>query len=210
MPCESWAWRLLRHRKALDTSAASCYKRATERSAVCSSPLIWRESTMPARTGQDYIKGLQEQPREVWICGERVADVTTHPALRNGVRSIAALYDMQHDPDLKEEMTYISPTTGESVGLSFIIPRSQQDVERRTKMMLHWARATCGMMGRSPDFLNVNFAAWAAAADYFGQNRPEFKTHIVRYYEHIREHDLTLTHALINLQRQRTPSGVQH
>ena len=165
---------------------------------------------MPARTGQDYIRGLQEHPPEVWIGGERVADVTTHPALRNGVRSIAALYDMQHDPDLKEEMTYISPTTGESVGLSFIIPHSHEDVERRTNMMLHWARATCGMMGRSPDFLNVNFAAWAAAADYFAQNRPEFKTHIVRYYEYIREHDLTLTHALINLQRQRTPSGVQH
>ena len=117
---------------------------------------------------------------------------------------------MQHDPDLKEEMTYISPTSGESVGLSFIIPQSHQDVERRSNMMLRWARATCGMMGRSPDFLNVTFAAWAAAADYFAQNRPEFKTHIVRYYEYIREHDLTLTHALINLQRQRTPSGTLH
>ena len=39
-------------------------------------------------------------------------------------------------------------------------------------MMLHWARATCGMMGRSPDFMNVTFAAWAAAADYFAQGRP--------------------------------------
>jgi 4-hydroxyphenylacetate 3-monooxygenase len=163
---------------------------------------------MPARTGQDYIKGLQEQPREVWICGERVADVTTHPALRNGVRSIAALYDIQHDPDLKDEMTYISPTTGDSVGLSFIIPRTLQELERRSQMMLRWARASCGMMGRSPDFLNVNFAAWAAAADYFAQNRPAFKTNIVRYYEHIREHDLTLTHSLINLQRRRSSSAV--
>jgi 4-hydroxyphenylacetate 3-monooxygenase len=164
---------------------------------------------MPARTGQDYIKGLQEQPREVWICGERVADVTTHPALRHGVRSIAALYDMQHDPELKEAMTYQSPTTGDPVGLSFIIPRTKQDLERRSQMMLRWARATCGMMGRSPDFLNVNFAAWAAAADYFAQNRPEFGANIVRYYEYIREHDLTLTHALINLQRRRSPSGIQ-
>jgi 4-hydroxyphenylacetate 3-monooxygenase len=163
---------------------------------------------MPARTGQDYIKGLQEQPREVWICGERVADVTSHPALRNGVRSIAALYDMQHDPDLKDEMTYISPTTGDPVGLSFIIPRTLQDLERRSQMMLRWARASCGMMGRSPDFLNVNFAAWAAAADYFAQNRPAFKTNIVRYYEYIRAHDLTLTHSLINLQRRRSPSAV--
>jgi 4-hydroxyphenylacetate 3-monooxygenase len=165
---------------------------------------------MPARTGQDYIKGLQQQPPEVWIGGERVADVTVHPAMRNGVRSIAALYDMQHEPTLKDEMTYLSPATGDSVGLSFIIPRTQQDVARRGKMMLHWAHATCGMMGRSPDFLNVNFAAWAAAAEYFAQNRPEFQTNIVRYYEYIREHDLTLTHALINLQRGRSPSGVQN
>jgi 4-hydroxyphenylacetate 3-monooxygenase len=94
------------------------------------------------------------------------------------------------------------------VGLSFIIPRTMQDLERRRTMMLHWARTGCGMLGRSPDFLNVNFAAWAAAADYFAQNRPEFRTHILRYYEHIREHDLALTHSLINLQRSRSPSGM--
>ena len=164
---------------------------------------------MPARTGQDYIQGLRDRPAEVWLGGERIADVTTHPALANGARSIATLYDMQHDPDLKDIMTYTSPTTGDPVGLSFIIPRSHQEVERRGTMMLHWARATCGMMGRSPDFLNVNFAAWAAAADYFAQNRPEFKTNIWRYYEYIREHDLTLTHALINLQRSRSPLGGQ-
>ena len=57
---------------------------------------------MPARTGEAYMKGLQEHPREVWIDGERVEDVTTHPALRHGVRSVAALYDMQHDPALRE------------------------------------------------------------------------------------------------------------
>jgi 4-hydroxyphenylacetate 3-monooxygenase len=165
---------------------------------------------MPARTGQDYIKGLQEQPREVWLDGQRIADVTTHPALCHGVRSIAALYDMQHDAKLRDEMTYRSPTSGHPVGLSFIVPKSLDDVQRRGRMMLHWARASCGMMGRSPDFLNVNFAAWAAASDYFARNRPEFKTNIERYYEYIREHDLTLTHALINLQRQRSPLGGQH
>ncbi len=33
---------------------------------------------MPARRGQDYLKGLQEQEREIWLGGERVKDVTTH------------------------------------------------------------------------------------------------------------------------------------
>jgi 4-hydroxyphenylacetate 3-monooxygenase len=162
---------------------------------------------MPARTGQQYLKGLREQEREVWLGGERIKDVTTHPGLINGARTIAALYDMQHDEKLRDEMTYVSPTSGDHVGLSFIIPRTRQELEQRRVMMLHWARATCGMAGRSPDFMNVTFAAWAAAADYFARNRPEFGQNIRRYHEHIRENDLTLTHALINLQRSRAVSG---
>ena len=162
---------------------------------------------MPARSGQQYLDGLRAQDRNVWLGGERVKDVTTHPGLAGGARAIAMLYDMQHDPALRDEMTYVSPSTGDRVGLSFIVPRTREDLERRRVMMLHWARATCGMMGRSPDFMNVTFAAWAGAAEYFGRNRREFAANIQRYYEHIREHDLTLTHSLINLQRSRTVTG---
>jgi len=68
--------------------------------------------------------GLREQDREVWLAGERVRDVTTHPGLANGARAIASLYDMQSDPKTRDEMTYVSPTTGDRVGLSFIIPRT--------------------------------------------------------------------------------------
>ena len=166
---------------------------------------------MPARTGGQYLNGLREQDREVWLEGERVRDVTTHPGLKNGARAIASLYDMQTDPKLRDEMTYISPSSGDRVGLSFIIPRTREDLEKRRLMMLNWARTTCGMMGRSPDFMNVTYAAWAGAEDYFAggeHGRPEFADNMRRYYEYIRENDLTLTHSLINLQRSRTVSGV--
>ncbi len=76
------------------------------------------------------------------------------------------------DPKLREEMTYTSPTTGQPVGLSFLIPHDVEDLERRRNMMARWAWASCGMMGRSPDFLNVIFTAWAGEADYFAQDRP--------------------------------------
>jgi len=163
---------------------------------------------MPARTGAEYIQGLQDQEREIWLRGERIKDVTTHPGLANGVRAIASLYDLQHDPALRDEMTYVSPTSRARVGLSFVIPRTKQELERRGAMMLRWARTTCGMMGRLPDFMNVTFAAWAAAGDYFARGRPQFGQNMRRYYEYISEHDLTLTHSLINLQRSRTVSGM--
>jgi 4-hydroxyphenylacetate 3-monooxygenase len=162
---------------------------------------------MPARTGKDYLAGLREQPRDIYLGGQRVDDVTTFPGLANGARSVAALYDMQHDPALRKEMTYPSPTTGQPVGLSFITPRTPDDLARRRVMMSHWARTSYGMMGRTPDFLNVSIMAMAGAGDYFARNRPEFKQNIVTYYEHVREHDLVLTHTLVNLQRNRAPVG---
>ena len=162
---------------------------------------------MPARTGAEYIAGLKENHPEVYMHGERVKDVTTHPALRNGVNTLAKLYDMQHDPAIRGEMTYASPTTGDPVGLSFIEPKTKEDLASRREMMRHWARTTFGMMGRSPDFMNVNIMAMAAASDYFAQNRPEFKDNIRNYYEHVRENDLVLTHTLLNLQRSRAPGA---
>ena len=163
---------------------------------------------MGARTGKQYLAGLREQEREVWLGGERVKDVTTHPGLKGGARAIAALYDMQHDPKWRDQMTFVSPSSGERVGLSFLIPRTREDLETRRVMMLNWARTTCGMMGRSPDFMNVTYSAWAGAAEFFAQGKPEYGDNMRRYYEYIRENDLTLTHSLINLQRSRTVSGV--
>ena len=97
---------------------------------------------MPARTGEEYLRGLKEQAAEVYLSGERVKDVTTNQGTRNGAATIAKLLDMQHDPALKDEMTYTSPTSGQQVGLSFITPRTHDDLKRRRVMMTHWASAT--------------------------------------------------------------------
>ena len=163
---------------------------------------------MPARTGEQYLDGLRARPVEVFLRGERVEDVTTFPGLANGARSVAGLYDMQHEPALREEMTYSSPSTGDPIGLSFITPRTRGELAQRRVMMSHWAQTSYGMMGRTPDFLNVSIMAMAGASDYFAGNRPEFKKNIVDYYEHVRENDLTMTHTLVNLQRNRRPAAV--
>ncbi len=165
---------------------------------------------MPARSGAEYLRGLKERRTAVWLGNERIADVTTHPALRRCAHSIAHLYDMQHDPMLREEMTYVSPTSGERVGLSFITPRSVEDLQRRSRMMMQWARYSGGMLGRSPDYLNVSIMAAAAAADFYAQNDPRFADNIRNYYTYIREHDLCLTHTLVNPQTNRALTATGH
>ena len=57
------------------------------------------------KNGADHLKSLRDG-RAVYIDGERVADVTTHPAFRNAVQSAAALYDHQARPENIERMTF--------------------------------------------------------------------------------------------------------
>ena len=80
---------------------------------------------------------------------------------------------------------------------------TREDLERRSEMHRVWASAHLGFMGRAPDYLNVNVMAAGMAPAYFAQCRPEFGENIANYFEHVREHDLCLTHALTNPQVNR-------
>src|SRR6266540_2453573 len=52
-------------------------------------------------TGAEYLDSLRDG-REVYVAGERVADVTEHPGFRNSALSIAELYDALHDPRTRD------------------------------------------------------------------------------------------------------------
>ena len=137
---------------------------------------------MGARTGHEILARLKERPPALWVEGEQVADPTTHPRTANVAQSLAALYDLQLRPDLVDVMTYVEPSTGERVGLSFIVPRSKEDLARRSAMNKVWADATLGFMGRTPDYLNVNVMAAGMAADYFSQCDPRFGPNALAYF----------------------------
>ena len=123
---------------------------------------------------------------------------------------MAALYDMQHTKDLRDEMTYPSPTTGDPVGLSFITPRTHEDLQKRSAMMFNWSRFSGGMLGRSSDYINVEIMAAAAAADFYNQNDPRFGDNARNYYEYARENDLCMTHTLVNPQSNRALTASGH
>jgi 4-hydroxyphenylacetate 3-monooxygenase len=47
-------------------------------------------------TGKEFLESLDDG-REVWIYGERVTNITTHPAFQNCARMLARLYDALHE-----------------------------------------------------------------------------------------------------------------
>ncbi len=103
-------------------------------------------------TGAEFLESLKDG-REVYIYGERVKDVTTHPAFRNSARSIALLYDALHDKATKDVLT--APTDTGSGGYThkfFKVAKSREDVIAQRDAIAAWARITYGWLGRSPDY----------------------------------------------------------
>ncbi|WP_149536966.1 4-hydroxyphenylacetate 3-hydroxylase family protein [Siccirubricoccus phaeus] len=160
---------------------------------------------MGIRTGKQYLEGLRDD-REIWIEGERIADVTRDRRFAGAARTVAELLDMQHHQALQAEMTYTSPASGQLVGLSHIEPKSVEDLRRRRVAIGHWMNATQGMFGRSPDFMNCFVAAFGAAESVFAAHGAQFGRNMRSFYEHVRENDLVMTHVLINPQVDRSTS----
>ena len=113
---------------------------------------------MPVRTAAQYMESLKDD-RSIYIEGERIKDVTKDNRFVGAAETMAELLQMQHEKDLKEVLTYNSPTSGESVGMSHIQPKSKEDIKARGDAMKVWMDATCGMLGRSPDYKNVMVSA---------------------------------------------------
>jgi 4-hydroxyphenylacetate 3-monooxygenase len=119
-------------------------------------------------TGNEYLASLRDG-REVYIDGERVADVTTHPAFQRAARSTARLYDALHDPKLKDVLTCVTDTgSGGYTFRYFRASRSREDLIASQQAIAEWSRLSYGWMGRTPDYK----AGWTNTlginADFYG------------------------------------------
>lgn len=72
-------------------------------------PEDFRASATRPFTGEEYLASLRDD-REIYIYGDRVKDVTSHPAFRNAAASMARLYDALHDPQSKEKLCWETDT----------------------------------------------------------------------------------------------------
>jgi 4-hydroxyphenylacetate 3-monooxygenase oxygenase component len=151
-----------------------------------------------AMTGARYIQSLRDG-REVWIDGQKVDDVPSHPAFKDFVTELARIYDVQHADEYRDQMTYVSPETGNRVSLSWLIPRTREDLQRKRRNSEIWSRETWGQLGRSPDILAPYITSLAVRRDSLNSvvnPHCNFGDNAVNYAKYCRENDLFLTHAL--------------
>ncbi|MCU0490582.1 MAG: Pyoverdin chromophore biosynthetic protein pvcC [Chloroflexaceae bacterium] len=157
-------------------------------------------------TGDEYLASLRDG-REVWIYGQRVQDVTTHPAFRNSARMVARLYDALHDP-LQQDALAV-PTDTDNDGFThpfFKVPHSAADLVRARDAIAAWQRIGYGWMGRTPDYKAAFLATLGANPDFYAPYGENARA----WYRRCQEQVLYLNHAIVHppVDRNRPPDEV--
>src|SRR3954468_17988884 len=164
--------------------------------------VIAKPAHVAARTGAEYLAAVGADERELWLDGERVGRPLEHPLLRAAAKSVARVYDLQLEH--ADDMLAPSPEDGRLVNVTHLVPRSRQDLERRRRAFELVAALSGGVMGRTPDYLNVTFACFAGRSDVWARRGNEqLADNLVAYQALMRDRDLSTTHALMNPQVDR-------
>jgi 4-hydroxyphenylacetate 3-monooxygenase len=154
------------------------------------------------KTGAEHIKSLKDG-RTVYIDGERVADVTQHPAFRNSVQSAAMLYDFQSRPENIELMTFKPDGSNRRINRAWQMPRNHAEMVQRRKAMQAWAEQSCGFMGRSPDHLASTLVGQRMGIEVFRKHGEDRAKALAGYFEEASRNDYFLTYVIINPQAER-------
>jgi 4-hydroxyphenylacetate 3-monooxygenase len=156
------------------------------------------------KTGADHLAALCDG-REVYIDGARVADVTTHPAFRNTVRQVAALYDYQARPENLERMTFAAPAAGgySRINRCWQLPKSHAELVARRMAMTEWAEQSGGFLGRAPDHVASSLLGQVIGIDVIRRHGEARAKALLAYFDEVSRNDHYLSYVIINPQADR-------
>jgi len=134
------------------------------------------------RTGEEYRQSIHDG-REVYIDGERVDDVTTHPAFQPIVDVRARIYDLAHDAETRDVMTYVDADTGERNAVGLKPPVTRDDWQAKRRAVDTVMDDIGGVVIRVGDETIGEMWSLADGADVLNEVDPRFAHNIRRHIE---------------------------
>ncbi|BCJ90655.1 4-hydroxyphenylacetate 3-monooxygenase oxygenase component [Terrihabitans soli] len=139
------------------------------------------------RTGDEYRAGLRDG-REIWIDGERVSDVTKHPAFKPIVDIRSRMYDMQHDAKYKDRLTY--QENGETLTKFYKPPREKQDWNDKVDIVDAVMKDIGGVVTRVGDETIGEVWSLMDGRDVLAEFNPEFANNVDRHVARVLAEDI--------------------
>ena len=135
------------------------------------------------RTGDEYRDSLRDD-REVWIKGERVPDVPTHPAFQPIVDVRARIYDMAHEDEHRETMAYTDEESGEACNIGYKPPKTQDDWHDKRRAIDAVLNDIAGVVTRVGDeTIGEMWSLWDGKA-VLDEIDPQFSENVNRHIRH--------------------------
>jgi 4-hydroxyphenylacetate 3-monooxygenase len=138
------------------------------------------------RTGQQYRDSIRDG-RMVWMNGERVKDVTTHPMFKPLVDIRARIYDMQHEAQHAPVMSY-KDDRGQTSSIGYKLPLTQEDWHTKRRATDAVLDEVGGIVTRVGDETVGEMWSLFDGQDVLNEVDPQFS-------ENIRRHIDKVTHA---------------
>ncbi len=140
-------------------------------------------------TGEQYIESLRELKTEVHFMGERVASVVDHPAIRPHINAAAATYDLAHDPHHADLASAISHLTGRRINRWTHVPRNQDDLVKKVKMLRAVGRITGTCFQRCVG-MDALITLYSVTHDLDQKHATDYHARFVRFLVETQDRDL--------------------
>jgi len=110
-------------------------------------------------TKEDYLDSLRQQKREIYYLGEKVEDITSHPAFIPHINAAAKTYQMALDPEFEDLATAVSHLDGRRISRFTHIHQSVDDLIKKVQLLRAIAHETGSCFQRCVgwDALNATF-----------------------------------------------------
>ncbi len=160
-------------------------------------------SSAPCKTGAEHLASLRDG-RAVYLDGQRLDDVTTHPAFAKACLTAARLYDFQAQPENLELMTFLPEGGSRRINKSWSLPRNLDEMVDRRKALQAWSGVSYGFLGRSPDHLASALVGQSVGIDVWNKYDTKRAKAFRDYVDYASKNDLFLTYVIINPQADRS------
>jgi len=138
------------------------------------------------RTKEDYVQSLKEQGHVVYYRGERVQDITTHPAFIPHINCAAKTYELALMPEHEDLMTATSHLTGKKINRFTHIHQSVEDLIKKVQMLRLISHETGSCYQRCVGFDALN-ASYMTTYDIDAAKGTSYHSRFVEFLKMIQE-----------------------
>lgn len=146
---------------------------------------------MGLMTRTEYRESLRDG-RQVWIGGERVRDVTRHPAFSPMIEAVSQIYDLHHDLEFRDVMTFALPQGGRGSRF-YKIPESRADLTLRREMTTVVLGHVCPTMDRFGDETVSPLFVIKDRGDLFDRFDPRYRANGLAWLGRLERDNLFMT-----------------